>query len=143
MLAFVCALALLLASPAWATHAYYVYDTDQGAPTAFEAMSITPVRGQVSAICPCAQSVPPTPLSESGSLPASLLQVWDKVELTNFTDVYGSNEFFFENGITGYFGSLAEHTWNATTGKVTSSAQQPAAPLQSPLRPLFRSFRTS
>ena len=48
----------------------------------------------------------------------SITQVWEKTELTNFTDVYGSNEFFFENGITGYFGSLAEHTWNATTQEV-------------------------
>ena len=45
----------------------------------------------------------------------SITQVWDRVEVTNWTDVYGANEFFFENGITGYFGGLAEHTWNAST----------------------------
>ena len=34
----------------------------------------------------------------------SATQVWDRVEETNHTYVYGANEFFFENGVTGYFG---------------------------------------
>jgi len=48
----------------------------------------------------------------------SITQVWGRIEVNNFTDVYGANEFFFENGITGYFGGLAEHTWNASTGEI-------------------------
>ena len=48
----------------------------------------------------------------------SITQVWDRIEETNYTDVYGANEFFFENGITGYFGGLAEHTWNASTNEI-------------------------
>jgi hypothetical protein len=48
----------------------------------------------------------------------SITQVWGRTQQTNVTDVYGSTEFFFQNGITGYFGGLAEHTWNATTGKM-------------------------
>jgi hypothetical protein len=55
MLAFVGALALLFPQ-ALATHAYYVYDTDEGAATAFEAMSITQVRAL--AALPTARETP-------------------------------------------------------------------------------------
>eukprot|EP01052_Picozoa_sp_SAG31_P037441 SAG31_NODE_4834_length_2918_cov_1.628946_5_plen_163_part_00 len=79
--------AAVAVAPTHATHAYYVYETNEASPAAFEAMSIT--------------------------------QVWDRVEVTNYTDVYGSNEFFFENGITGYFGSLAEHRWNASANEIS------------------------
>jgi hypothetical protein len=34
----------------------------------------------------------------------SATQVWDRVDETNHTFVYGALEFFFENGVTGYFG---------------------------------------
>ena len=38
----------------------------------------------------------------------SITQVWDRVEVTNATAVYGANEFFFENGQIGYMGG--QHT---------------------------------
>lgn len=34
----------------------------------------------------------------------SATQVWDRTSDTNHTFVYGALEFFFENGVTGYFG---------------------------------------
>ena len=61
----------------------------------------------------------------------SATQVWDRVEETNHTYVYGANEFFFENGVTGYFGG--QHDGPNRTIVVREPSPAAGRPLPRPL----------
>jgi len=68
----------------------------------------------------------------------SATQVWDRVEETNHTYVYGANEFFFENGVTGYFGGQHDGPNRTIVVREPSPAAErapapPALPLALPL----------
>ena len=58
----------------------------------------------------------------------SATQGWDRVEETNHTYVYGANEFFFENGVTGYFGGQHDGPNRTIVGREPSPAAGRACP---------------
>ena len=64
----------------------------------------------------------------------SATQVWDRVEETNHTYVYGANEFFFENGVTGYFGGQHDGPNRTIVVREPSPAAEraPAPPARGP-----------